>query len=142
MLSRRRFLRSSLALTGLALLPGCRHTVNVGPPVFTFHQGDTGCGAGADDAQVQAGSGSIKFSGTMTMPDPCHQLEAMLETTNPSEFVVHITAITPKPSEGFCIKCIGQAAYSGEIVNVRPGQYTVRIRHSELEIKRAVVTVL
>ncbi len=140
MLSRRRFLRSSIALTGLWALSGCRQTVEIDSAVLTFQQGAASCGA-IDDVQVQAGAGSIKFSGTMTMPDPCHQLEAMLETTNPSEFVVHITAITPKPSEGFCIKCIGQAAYGGEIVSVRPGQYTVRIRHSEREVKRAIVTV-
>lgn len=75
------------------------------------------------------------------MPDPCHQLDAMLETKN-SELIVHISAIAPKPSEGFCIKCIGQAPYDGEIVSVRPGQYTVRIRHEGQEIKRARVTVL
>jgi hypothetical protein len=130
-----------MVLTGLWALSGCRHTVHIGSPVLTFHQGEASCGAGADDALVQAGPGFVRFSGRMTMPDPCHQLEAVLETTNPSEFVVHIAAITPKPSDGFCIKCIGQAAYSGEIVNVRPGQYTVRIRHSEREIKRAIVTV-
>lgn len=141
MLSRRRFLRSSIALTGLWALSGCRQTAEIDSAVLTFQQGAASCGA-IDDVQVRASSGSIKFSGTMTMPDPCHQLEAMLETTNPSEFVVHITVITPKPSEGFCIKCIGQAAYGGEIVNVRPGQYTVRIRHGEREVKRATITVL
>ncbi len=140
MLSRRRFLRSAIALTGLWALSGCRQTVESDSAVLTFQPGAASCGA-RDDVRVQAGAGSIEFSGTMTMPDPCHQLEAMLEITKPSEFVVHITAITPKPSEGFCIKCIGQAAYSGEIVNVRPGQYTVRIRHSEREVKRAMVTV-
>lgn len=139
MLSRREFLGSSLAL--LVLLEGCRHTEDVGSPVLSFHQGQASCGAGADDAQVQAGPGVIRFSGRMTMPDPCHQLDAMLETKS-SELIVHISAIAPKPSESFCIKCIGQAPYDGEIVGVRPGQYTVRIRHGELEIKRASVTVL
>nr|BAL58656.1 hypothetical protein HGMM_OP2C204 [Candidatus Acetothermum autotrophicum] len=141
MMSRREFLGSSLALTALALLEGCRHTVDIGSPVLSFHQGQASCGAGADDAQIQGGPGVIQFSGRMTMPDPCHQLDAMLETKN-SELIVHITAIAPKPSEGFCIQCIGQATYDGEIVSVRPGQYTVKIRHGALEIKRASVTVL
>lgn len=141
MLSRREFLGSSLALTGLALLGGCRHTVDVGSPVLSFHQGEASCGAGVDDAQIQAGPGVIRFSGQMTMPDPCHHLDAMLETKN-SELIVHIAAIAPKSPESFCIKCIGQAPYDGEIVSVRPGQYTVKIRHGDLEIKRAAVTVL
>ncbi len=140
MLSRRGFLSSSLALAGLAVLGGCRHTVDIGSPVLSFHQGQASCGAGADDAQVQAGPGVIRFSGRMTMPDPCHQLDAMLETKN-SELIVHISAIAPKPSEGLCIQCLGQAPYEGEIISVRPGQYTVRIRHGELEIKRANVRV-
>ncbi len=140
MLSRRGFLSSSLALAGLAVLVGCRHTVDIGSPVLSFHQGQASCGAGADDAQVQAGPGVIRFSGRMTMPDPCHQLDAMLETKN-SELIVHISAIAPKPSEGLCIQCLGQAPYEGEIISVRPGQYTVRIRHGELEIKRANVRV-
>jgi hypothetical protein len=114
--------------------------VDIGSPVLSFHQGQAGCGAGADDAHVQAGPGAIRFSGRMTMPDPCHQLDAMLETKS-SELIVHISAIAPKPSDSFCIKCIGQAPYDGEIIGVRPGQYTVRIRHGELEIKRANVTV-
>ncbi|MFN4218664.1 MAG: hypothetical protein ACK4HB_05225 [Candidatus Bipolaricaulia bacterium] len=141
MLSRREFLSASLALAGLTVLSSCRHTVDIGSPVLSFHQGQASCGAGADDAYVQAGPGVIRFSGRMTMPDPCHQLDAMLETKN-SELIVHISAIAPKPSEGFCIKCIGQAPYDGEIVSVRPGQYTVRIRHEGQEIKRARVTVL
>jgi hypothetical protein len=141
MLSRREFLSSSLALAGLVALSSCRHTVDIGSPVLSFHQGEASCGAGADDAHVQAGPGVIRFSGRMTMPDPCHQLDAMLETTNPSEFIVHITAIAPKPSEGFCIKCIGQAPYDGEIVSVPPGQYTVKIRHDGREVKQARVAV-
>ncbi|MCX8103411.1 MAG: hypothetical protein N3E42_03080 [Candidatus Bipolaricaulota bacterium] len=138
MLSRREFLGSSLALTGLVLVGGCRHMVDVGSPVLSFRQGQASCGAGADDAQVQAGPGVIRFSGRMTMPDPCHQLDAMLETKN-SELIVHISVIAPK--EGFCIKCVGQAPYDGEIVSVRPGQYTVGIRHGGREITRARVTV-
>lgn len=141
MLSRRELLSSSLALAGLAVLSSCRHTVDIGSPVLSFHQGEAGCGAGADDAQVQAAQGIVRFSGRMTMPDPCHQLDAMLETKN-SELIVHISAIAPKPSDSFCVKCIGQAPYEGEIISVRPGQYTVRIRHGALEIKRANVTVL
>ncbi len=140
MLSRRAFLSSSLALTGLAVLGGCRHTVDIGSPLLSFHQGQSSCGAGTDDAQVQAGPGVIRFSGRMTMPDPCHQLDAMLETKN-SELIVHISALAPKPSESFCVKCIGQAPYDGEIVSVRPGQYTVRIRHDGREIKQARVRV-
>ena len=141
MLSRREFLSSSLALAGLAVLSSCRHTVDVGSPVLSFHQGQASCGAGADDAQVQAGPKMIKFSGRMTMPDPCHQLDAMLETKN-SELIVHISTIAPKPSDILCIKCVGQAPYDGEIVSLRPGQYTVRIRHGALEVRRAIVTVL
>lgn len=75
------------------------------------------------------------------MPDPCHQLDAMLETKN-SELIVHISAIAPKSSDSFCVKCIGQAPYDGEILSVRPGQYTVKIRHEGREIKRTTVTVL
>ena len=141
MLSRREFLSASLALAGLAVLSSCRHTVNIGSPVLSFHQGQAGCGVGADNAHVQAGPGVIRFSGRMTMPDPCHQLDAMLETKN-SELIVHISAIAPKSSDSFCIKCIGQAPYEGEIISVPPGEYTVKIRHGELEITRANVTVL
>lgn len=139
MLSRREFLSSSLALMGIVLLEGCRE--NVDSPMLSFHQGEASCGAGLDDAQVQADTGVIKFSGRMTMPDPCHQLNATLEVRD-SELIVHISVIAPKPSEGFCVKCIGQAPYDGEIVNLRPRQYTVAIRHSEREIRRVRVTVL
>ena len=141
MLSRREFLSASLALAGLAVLSSCRHTVNIGSPVLSFHQGQASCGTGADDAHVQGGPGVIKFSGRMTMPDPCHQLDAMLETKN-SELIVHISAIAPKSSDIFCVQCIGQAPYEGEIISVPPGEYTVKIRHGELEIARANVTVL
>lgn len=141
MLSRREFLGSSLALMGLVLLEGCHPSEDVGSPMLSFHQRGASCGAGLDDAQVQADTGVIKFSGRMTMPDPCHELDAMLEIKN-SELIVHISAVAPKPSDGFCIKCIGQASYDGEIVNVRPGQYTVKIYHSEREIRRARVTIL
>ncbi len=141
MLSRREFLSSSLALTSLVLLEGCSHSEDVGSPMLSFHQGEASCGVGLDDAQVHADTGVIKFSGRMTMPDPCHQLDAMLEAKN-SELIVHISVIAPKPSEGFCIQCIGQAPYDGEIVNLRPGQYTVTLRHGEREIRKAQVTVL
>lgn len=140
MLSRREFLSSSLALMGIVLLEGCRE--NVDSPMLSFHQGEASCGVGLDEAQVQADRGVVRFSGRMTMPDPCHQLNAMLEVKS-SELVVHISVVAPKPSDdGFCVKCIGQAPYDGEIVNVRPGQYTVAIRHGEREIRRARVTVL
>ncbi len=141
MLSRREFLGSSLALTGLVLVGGCRHAVDIGSPMLSFHQGAASCGAGVDDAQVQAGPGVIRFSGRMTMPDPCHQLDALLEIKNP-ELIVHITARAPKSSENVCIQCVGQAPYDGEIVGVRPEQYTIVIRHGEREITRAKVTVL
>ncbi len=75
------------------------------------------------------------------MPDPCHQLNATLEVRD-SELIVHISVIAPKPSEGFCVKCIGQAPYDGEIVNLRPRQYTVAIRHGEREVRRVRVMVL
>ncbi len=139
MLSRREFLSSSLALMGIVLLEGCRE--NVDSPMLSFHQGEASCGAGLDDAQVQADTGVIKFSGRMTMPDPCHQLNATLEVRD-SELIVHISVIAPKPSEGFCVKCIGQAPYDGEIVNLRPRQYTVAIRHGEREVRRVRVMVL
>ncbi len=141
MLSRREFLSSSLALTSLALLGGCSRSEDVDSPMLSFHQGETSCGAGLDDAHVQALSGGIKFSGRMTVPDPCHQLKAMLEVRD-SELIVHISVIAPKPSDGVCIQCLGQAPYDGEIVNLRPGQYTVAIRHGEREISRARVTIL
>ncbi len=141
MLSRREFLSSSLALASLVWLGGCYHSEDVSSPMLSFHQGEASCGVGLDDAQVQADTGVIKFSGRMTMPDPCHQLNAMLEVRN-SELIVHISVIAPKPSDGFCIKCIGQAPYDGEIVNLRPGQYTLAIRHGEREIRKARVTVL
>lgn len=139
MLSRREFLSSSLALMGIVLLEGCRE--NVDSPMLSFHQGEASCGAGLDDAQVQADTGVIKFSGRMTMPDPCHQLNATLEVRD-SELIVHISVIAPKHSEGFCVKCIGQAPYDGEIVNLRYRQYTVAIRHGEREVRRVRVTVL
>lgn len=140
MLTRRALLRSSAALVALAALGGCRHTVDVGSPVLSFHQGEANCGVGADDVQVQAASGLVRFSGRMTMPDPCHRLQAMLETRGQT-FIVHITVEAPKTSDGFCIKCIGQAPYEGEIVSVRPGRYTVRIRHAEREVKVSEVAV-
>ncbi len=141
MLSRRRFLSSSLALMALTALGGCRHSVSVGPPVLSFHQGEASCGAGVDEAQIHGVPGAIRLSGRMTMPDPCHRLEAMLETKN-SELIVHVSAIAPKDPDIICIKCIGQAPYEGEITGLAPGQYTVRIRHGELEVKRSLVAVL
>ncbi len=141
MLSRRKFLSTALALTGLAMLPSCRSPVDTGSPVLSFRQGDASCGGGPDDAHVQVGPGSIRFSGHMTMPNPCHRLDAMLEITRPSELIVHISAIAPKDPNSMCIQCIGSASYQGEITGMRAGQYTVSIRHRGLEIKRAVVTV-
>lgn len=139
MYARREFLRSSVALTGLFLLSGCRHTVNLGPATLVFRQGETGCGAG-DSSEILGGPGLIRFSGAMTTPDPCHRLEAMLESVN-DLLIVHITAQSSLGPDEFCVKCIGRAAYSGEIVSVRPGRYTVKIRHGEREVKEATVTI-
>ncbi|MDW8031518.1 MAG: hypothetical protein RMJ29_06875 [Candidatus Bipolaricaulota bacterium] len=141
MLSRRELLRSSLTLMGLVLLGGCRRGEDLGSPMLSFHHGEAHCGVGLDDARVQAEAKGIRFSGQMTTPDPCHRLEAVLEVKN-SELIVHISAVSEKAPDRVCIQCLGQVPYTGEIVNVRPGQYTVKIYHDKREIKSAPVTIL
>ncbi len=138
-LARRKFLSSSAALMSFVLLSGCRHTVSPGSPALVFRQGETGCGAG-DDSEILGGPGIVRFSGAMTTPDPCHRLEAMLESVN-DRLIVHITAQSSLGPDGFCIKCVGRAAYSGEIAGLRPGRYSVRILHGQREIKEATAIV-
>ncbi len=139
MFARRQFLRSSVALTGLFLLTGCRHTVNFGSPKLVFRQGETGCGAG-DGSEILGGPGLVRFSGAMTTPDPCHRLDAMLESVN-DRLIVHIMAQSSLGPDEFCIKCIGRAAYSGEIAGLRPGRYSVSIFHGQQKIQEATVVV-
>jgi hypothetical protein len=114
--------------------------VQIGSPTLLFRQGETGCGTGDGSSEIIGALGMIRFSGAMTTPDPCHHLEAMLESTN-DLLIVHITARSALGPDEFCVKCIGRAAYSGEIAGLRKGHYTVRILHSEREIKRATVIV-
>lgn len=141
MFTRRQFLCASGALLGLALLSGCRHTVQIGSPTLIFRQGDMSCGTGDGESEIVGAVGMIRFSGAMTTPDPCHRLEAMLEHAN-DLLIVHITARSSlKPNE-FCIKCLGRATYSGEITGLRAGRYRVRILHGERQIVEREISVL
>ncbi|MCS6903519.1 MAG: twin-arginine translocation signal domain-containing protein, partial [Candidatus Bipolaricaulota bacterium] len=102
MLSRRGFLKASLGLTGLALLSGCRHTVQIGSPALVFRQGETGCGTGDGESEIVGAVGVIRFSGAVTTPDPCHRLEAMLESAN-DLLIVQITARSSLNPNEFCV---------------------------------------
>lgn len=104
-LTRREFLRRSglLGLGAFFGLPSCE-TFFHSSPYLIFQQLDSGCTSVEESASLQGGQGKIVFSGVMSTPNPCYDLQSELVVLRcssaercPRSYEV---AITTKAQEG------------------------------------------
>jgi hypothetical protein len=78
-------------------------------------------------------------------PNPCYQLRAELlilrcntQRRCPNTYEI---AIRAEAEAGYCIECIGEISYKGEIRSLAPGSYTVVVTYDGHRIAEEQVHV-
>lgn len=71
------------------------------------------------------GTGAADFGGSMQTPTPCYDLTATNEVGN-GRIMVTITAV---PTGEGCIQVIASQNYTGQVMGLSPGRYSLRVMH-------------
>jgi hypothetical protein len=78
-------------------------------------------------------------------PNPCYELKAELlvlrcdaQVRCPNAYEV---AIRAEAQAGYCIECVGEISYKGEIRGLAPGSYTITVTYDGRRIAEEQVQV-
>ena len=126
------------AMSACTFAGGCT-LLSIQEATLLFVQRDADC-ATTDDiegAEVSAGQGRVEIDGLLRVGTPCRHLIPTLKTTR-SSIVLSVDALL---QPGPCPFCLGKIEYTAVIGDLKPGAYTVRVRHGDRTIECAAVVV-
>ena len=89
--------------------------------IFSHEEGS--CGSGGIPIITEEG-GEIIIRGKLGLSDPCYRLEAELEIEGEE---LNMIIIPKRIKDRECQDCEGSVTYTGRIVNLSPGTYTVKV---------------
>jgi len=88
-----------------------------GSVTLTFNQTSSDCATASQSAgAIQCNDGVLTFEGSVLTPNPCYYLTANLDVMNKSDIVIVISAMPALlGQDAYCVECVGQMAFSGEV---------------------------
>jgi hypothetical protein len=85
-------------------------------------------------ATIQCDGGVLTFEGSVVTPNPCYYLRASLDFMDKSNIIIAITADSPPGQGNYCVECVGEIAFSGEVSPVGSCSRNVSIVYNGVTI--------
>jgi len=135
------FLLAMLLPLLLLVISCCGHVA----PELIFHSLSGSCAAVEEStANISLEDGKVLFSGSVSTPTPCYDLEAeveLIDSSNTGYPQVIVVNITTHERQGECIQCIGEIPFSGEIGPFDTGEYDILILHEGSTIGEQMIEI-
>lgn len=96
---------------------------------FSFSATQAAMGGRAEFAEAAAaGTGTVRFSGTMATPSPCFRLSAGAAVSG-QEIAITVTATSTLGRNELCATVVATSDYTGAVRELTPGTYRVTVFH-------------